>query len=388
MGLPSACSPECSTGQLKEADAHLLVQQVTDDNPQPPQVTGNPQPPPWKLPPLPEFDPGIGTWVKLPCDAAYPDEASAYVAAPVEQDEPAPALLFLSGNGHINDREDFLEGGADLLLRNDAIHRSFFVIAPKPSTSNGLVAYTDRWTLEWSIDAVWAFFTATLRQLGSQKVDVTRLYVTGISLGAAAAWHLAIKYGQHLAAVVPIAGRCAWPDQTWPRNSEPAEGLRERLRSVPLRAYHIDIDSRAGKPDKDMEWLTYGEEEDSQELALPGLEPDTTIEVRVRQWPGTSSLHSEDGATTLLAPWELYLAKGPLKDWSWWDHKGGDNHCLWWRVYTKEDWGLATFLLRHQIQVANAWSFDDKPLCVNTADQKRKLEEDWQAHKAAKLVTN
>jgi len=375
MGLPSATSP---AGAQKPADAQPAHVRQVDE-----------RPPPWKLPPcLPEFDRGVGTWVTLPCDAAYPDEALAYVAAPpLEQDGPAPTLLFLSGNGHINDREDFLEGGPDLLLRNDTIRRKFFVIAPKPTTSNGLVAYTDRWTLEWSIDAVWAFLTATLRQLGHERVDATRLHVTGISLGAAAAWHLALKYGQHLASVVPIAGRCSWPDQTWPRNGELADDLRDRLRSVPMRAYHIDVDTRAGKPDKDMEWLTYGVEEVNDDIALPGLEPATVIEVHVRRWASKPLAQAEDDVQSSLATWELWTAKGPLKDWSWWDHKGGDNHCLWWRVYTKDEWGLADFLLRHQIKPANAWSFSDKPLCVNTADQKRKLEEDWHAQKAAKLLS-
>ena len=80
-------------------------------------------------------------------------------------------------------------------------------------------------------EVVWEVFTEVLRRLGADRVNFVlwllssrrrqkpnpcvnfcspwkaRLYATGISMGAAGVWDLAIRYGDFLAAVAPIAGR-------------------------------------------------------------------------------------------------------------------------------------------------------------------------------------
>ena len=52
---------------------------------------------------------------------------------------PAPVLLFLTGVGHIDDKEDFLQGGVDLLLRNPVVRRELMVVAPKPTSDSGIL---------------------------------------------------------------------------------------------------------------------------------------------------------------------------------------------------------------------------------------------------------
>lgn len=132
----------------------------------------------------------------------------------------------------------------------------------------------------WDEVAVWEFFTEVLRRLGPARVDPARLYVTGISLGAAGAWHLALRFGNMLAAVVPISGRCAWPDKTWPRDSDcPEEVSFKNLQAVALRAYQTDKDRYAGNPANDIKWLAKNLDLEKQGVRLPGMDEGSECEV-------------------------------------------------------------------------------------------------------------
>merc|ERR550537_1450495 len=143
--------------------------------------------------PLPDLEDleTMGWWESFRCDKSCTEDARAYVvtpsssSSPNEARKPAPVLLFLSGNGHVDDREPFFVGGVDIILRNERIRRNFVVISPKPMSNNGLLRYTgEGWARDWAEDATWSFFTEILRRLGPEQVDRSRLYVTGISLGA------------------------------------------------------------------------------------------------------------------------------------------------------------------------------------------------------------
>jgi len=159
-------------------------------------------------------------------------------------------------------------------------------------------------------------------------------------LGAAGVWHLAAKYGHFLAAVAPMSGQSEWPRDTWPPRSAPRQDVARRLAALPIRAYHIDIDTRAGSPVVDMSWLAWGCTERSYQLDdLPGMTDGSTLVAQVREW-------FRSGAN---ANWELWLVRGPLKDWPFWNRRGGDNHCIWYRVYPDEAWDLVTWMLKHSV---------------------------------------
>lgn len=143
-----------------------------------------------------------------------------------------------------------------------------------------------------------------------------------------------------------------------------------------MRAYQIDVDMRAGNPVTDIEWLTYGMEETCQELDLPGMELGKSVQVRTRSWR-----FDDTGAST-----ELWWVRGPLQDWSFWDSWNGDNHCLWYRAYPLEAWGIADFFLRHHVPGDRCWRFDDPSPTVDTTAERRAVEEQWVAH--ARLVGN
>lgn len=50
----------------------------------------------------------------------------------------------MTGNGHVNDRQDFFSGGIDQLMRNNDL-KSYYMLAPKPLSSTGVMRRTVPW---------------------------------------------------------------------------------------------------------------------------------------------------------------------------------------------------------------------------------------------------
>ena len=72
---------------------------------------------------------------------------------------------------------------------------------------------------------------------GAERVDATRVYLTGLSMGGFGSWHLAAENPQRFAAVVPICGGGVW-----------AYGFPERvkaLKQTPVWAFHGGKDPTA-----------------------------------------------------------------------------------------------------------------------------------------------
>eukprot|EP00929_Paragymnodinium_shiwhaense_P015430 TRINITY_DN12350_c1_g2_i1.p1 TRINITY_DN12350_c1_g2~~TRINITY_DN12350_c1_g2_i1.p1 ORF type:complete len:464 (-),score=95.12 TRINITY_DN12350_c1_g2_i1:115-1449(-) len=298
-------------------------------------------------------------WVRAKISAEAAEEAHCLVVLPEshlrpENCQPCPVILFLTGKGHVNFREDFLWGGVDVLLRNEAVRRNFLVVAPLPTSDSGLLR-TDAsgWGWTWDEDGAWKALTSVLQQLG-KHVDWHRLYATGLSLGACGVWHLALKYGRYFAAMAPISGGCEWPADSWPSGSEkPTEAVLGNLADLAIRAYQIDIDRRSGHPGRDLRWLAWclelEEEGEARALVLPGVEASgEKVQVTVRRW---SKGISSTPRRPLLELWE---AAGPLRDWSCWGDRG-DNHCFWYRVYPSKEYGCIEFFLEHGLPPGRSW---------------------------------
>merc|ERR1712187_850529 len=93
----------------------------------------------------------------------------------------------------------------------------------------------------------WDCFVAACNMLGSDRVDFSRLSVTGLSMGGQACWNIARHRGPCLAAAAPVAARCSWNDDSWVKDdfaltSSTPPCVRElvterRERDLPIRAY-------------------------------------------------------------------------------------------------------------------------------------------------------
>lgn len=300
-------------------------------------------------------------WESHRCCETAEHEAQCLVVPPTsfkESLKPAPVVLFLVGDGHVDARQDFLKGGVDLLLQNSDIYENCIVLAPLPMTASGLLRSNQgHWghSRAWDEKCVWAVFTEVLRRLGPGLVDPSRLCATGVSLGAAGVWHLALLFGDKLAAAAPISGRCEWPANSWPWELRmPQDWALQRLRNLPLRAYQTDIDSYAGNPRSDIEWLARDLEEEVEELTLPGVDSGTECQVRRRAWRNTN------GVVSL----EFWQARGPLSDWCTSGQRQKFNdHLLYHRVYPMKDWKLGSFFLQHQVPEASRWTFEPAVDC-------------------------
>jgi predicted peptidase len=152
-----------------------------------------------------------------------------YVPPEYEPSRAWPVILFLHGSG---------ERGEDGLLQTDvglpaAIRknrRRYPAVVVMPQCRGG-----DVW---WSE----AMMTLALRCVeetsDAYHLDQNRIYVTGLSLGGAGAWHLGAKYARHVAAIVPVCGFADLGDGS----PGVAQRLAVQLRGVPIWCFHGALD--------------------------------------------------------------------------------------------------------------------------------------------------
>ena len=137
---------------------------------------------------------------------------------------PRPLLVFLHGAGEVGldvkqvGRVDPFHYAAGKLSRKDF---PFIVLSP--------VVPQERYG--WDPGAVKAMIDDFLRHSGRLKIDSSRIYLTGFSMGGFGTFDTAGEYPDFFAAAVPLAGR-----------GNPNCG--ERYKSLPIRAYHGDADER------------------------------------------------------------------------------------------------------------------------------------------------
>ena len=129
-----------------------------------------------------------------------------------------PLVLFLHGIG---------ERGTDLELVKlfgipkeieEGVDFPFLVVSPQCPVDT-------IWANE--LDALHALLEKTIKDF---RVDTSRIYLTGLSMGGNGVWHFAAAYPSLFAAVIPI---CGWAD--------PLLGFPERikvLKDVPVWAFH------------------------------------------------------------------------------------------------------------------------------------------------------
>lgn len=150
----------------------------------------------------------IGYYAYLPEDHYY------------EADESFPLLVFLHGSGEkgngTTEVSRVLVHGPPKLIKNGR-RLPFITISPQLPASQG----------GWSVNLVDELIA---RARAEYRVDTTRIYVTGLSLGAFGTWAYATSRPTVVAAVVPIAG-------------SGSTGAACNMKNVPTWAFHGDADN-------------------------------------------------------------------------------------------------------------------------------------------------
>ncbi len=110
-----------------------------------------------------------------------------------------PLLIFLHGSGERGNGRDELaqvtRHGPPKLIREGtwAAPRPFIVLSPQLPSSRG----------RWPVDSLDAFIDYAV---DTYRVDSSRIYLTGLSLGGHGTWSYAAAHPERIAAAVPVAG--------------------------------------------------------------------------------------------------------------------------------------------------------------------------------------
>lgn len=178
---------------------------------------------------------------------AHPDGPrlfGLYVPSDYDPTRTWPTILFLHGAG---------EGGHDGLLPTE--YQLGSAIRRNAAAYPGLVVfpqlqqYQPLWT---STDVQYALEVLDHVQQ-TYSCDADRIYLTGVSTGARAAWHALYRYPDRFAAALIVAGMVRPtiadgslmpdPDPVVPdHDGDPAEALARVLPDVPLWVFHGDDD--------------------------------------------------------------------------------------------------------------------------------------------------
>lgn len=133
--------------------------------------------------------------------------AGFYRALPARYDSTSkkyPLLIFLhgsgeKGNGSTTDLPKVLKNAVPALISKKKFPANF--------TSGGknfsFIVLSPQFKATPAPEDVRAMVQYAIAKL---RVDTTRIYVTGLSMGGGATWNFAAKYGENIAAIVPICG--------------------------------------------------------------------------------------------------------------------------------------------------------------------------------------
>lgn len=130
-----------------------------------------------------------------------------------------PLLLFLHGKGERGDNIEIVKRNGPPKLINEGkwdIDLPFIVISPQLSSE----------FYSWPKEMVNDLLDEVIDRY---RVDETRTYLTGLSLGGIAAWEYAVHYPEKITALIPI---CGWGNGA----------LACKLNDMPVWAFHGELD--------------------------------------------------------------------------------------------------------------------------------------------------
>jgi predicted peptidase len=213
----SACRKNKSTSVITDPDVPGTVDTTPNipENPPPPPITYN--------------QVAVHTFVGKDVGGFYEALPPAYDST----DDKYPLLLFLHGGGELGDGSDT---SLPLLLKNSVTKRLYEKSLPiKFSVDNhdySFIIISPQFK-EWpKVEDVHDMMDFALRRY---RVDSSRIYLAGLSMGGGVTWEYAgSKYGRQLAAIVPICG-ASWADT--------AVAVQIAKNDVPIWAFHNEDDN-------------------------------------------------------------------------------------------------------------------------------------------------
>jgi predicted esterase len=129
-----------------------------------------------------------------------------YVPEDYDESQSYPFILFMHGSREIGPRLDFLKRQVIPKLIEEGEDYPFIIASPQ-------LQYFEEWV---NLEKRLASLVAHLQS--EFPIDPDRIYVTGLSMGGAGAWHFALAYPDLPAAVVPIAGYYIFGSYHIPKN--------------------------------------------------------------------------------------------------------------------------------------------------------------------------
>lgn len=134
--------------------------------------------------------------------------------ADYDKQEKWPLVLFLHGSGECGDNVEVVKKNGPPKYAEEKPY-PFILLSPQ--------APEERWdipSLKVLLDDV----------IANNKVDPDRVYVTGLSLGGGATWHLTAAYPDLFAAAAPV---CGW---------NPKASTAPKIKDIPYWVFHGDAD--------------------------------------------------------------------------------------------------------------------------------------------------
>ncbi len=133
-------------------------------------------------------------------DVSIPDLPGQLYIPPEAQDSARPMILFLHGAGETGTNNTSQIGGNIDNLFAAAKARGAFLYAPQATTVSGQIHNWDSITRSDSV------LTQLNQFLTNQNTDLSRVYITGLSMGGGGTWNIASRSPDLFAAALPIAG--------------------------------------------------------------------------------------------------------------------------------------------------------------------------------------
>ena len=175
---------------------------------------------------LPLVQTAVSTDVNANC-------AGFYKALPARYDSTTkkyPLLIFLHGSGETGngttDLPKVLNNAVPNLIKNQMFPASF-VAGDKNYSFIVISPQFKGWPSPADVDAVIGY------SIDNFRIDETRIYVTGLSMGGGATWDYAALYAGKIAAIVPICGASV-------ANTGKAKNIADS--NLPVWAFHNEDD--------------------------------------------------------------------------------------------------------------------------------------------------
>lgn len=125
-----------------------------------------------------------------------------------------PLLVFLHGSGERGDNLDLVKVHGPLKHEEQIKDFNFIVLAPQCPANEDFDSET--------------LFSLIEQIVESYKVDKDRIYLTGLSMGGAATWDLAMLFPEYFAAIAPV---CGYVNRNYPFKAE-------ALKNMPIWVFH------------------------------------------------------------------------------------------------------------------------------------------------------